>query len=319
MRTVRRALTPKLRWIWLYLPILVILLIAGVLVWGWRTVEGLDRVDLGDALTAASGDTVNYLIVGSDSRAGITAETPNAGAIGPGVAGKRSDTIIVLRVSPSGSKMMSIPRDLWVTNAATGKPGRVNAAYNAGPANLVRTVTTNLGVPIQHYVEIDFVSFSAMVDAMGGITIDFPHPAKDGASGLNMAGTGKQLLDGPTSLAYVRSRHYTELIDGKYVTDPTSDLGRQQRQQNFIRAVLSEVGQTRNPITGVKLVNAAAGGVRVDTELGIGDIWSLAREMSGTDPATVVLPTTPARKGSADVLLLQTAPAAPILRDFGAK
>jgi len=293
-------------------------------------VDGLHRVDLGDALATPTGDARNYLIVGSDSREGITSDTPNVGAIGTDVTGRRSDTLIVLRIEPGSATMMSIPRDLWVENtrpaagcpdwpkcpAGSGKPGRINAAYAGGPANLVRTVTTSLGIPIHHYVEVDFVSFAGMVDAMGGITIDFPHPATDRNSGLNVPEAGPQRLDGTMALAYVRSRHYTEIIDGQPRTDPTADLGRQQRQQTFIRTVLHEVGQTRNPITAVRLVDAAAGGVRVDDALGMGDVWTLARRLSGTDPETIVLPTVGARKGGAAVLLLKEAEAAPVLARF---
>jgi LCP family protein required for cell wall assembly len=212
--------------------------------------------------------------------------------------------------------MMSIPRDLWVTNAATGKEGRINATYNAGPDNLVRTVTRQLGIPIHHYVEVDFVSFAGMVDAMGGVTIDFEHPATDRGSGLNITEAGPQLLDGPTALAYVRARNYTEIIDGKPVKDPTADLGRQERQQRFIRTVLSEAGATRNPITAARIAGAATKGARVDTALGVGDMWNLARRLSGTEPESLVLPTAPARKGKAAVLVLKEAEAAPILARF---
>ena len=160
----------------------------------------------------------------------------------------------MLRVSPDKAEMMSIPRDLWVTNAATGRKGKINGAYNQGPANLVRTVTSSLGIPVNHYIEVNFVSFGGIVDAMGGITIDFPHPAFDRNSGLNVITSGPVRLDGTGALAYVRSRHYTEVIDGKPVADPTADLGREARQQQFIRTVLSDVGSTRNPVTLAQIV-----------------------------------------------------------------
>jgi LCP family protein required for cell wall assembly len=313
-----RALRPKWRWLYLYLPILLVMLIVGGALYLWSNWNGVERVDLGDALTPASGDVVNYLLVGSDSRAGIDASTPNAGAIGPDVQGKRADTIIVLRVSPDKAEMMSIPRDLWVTNAATGRKGKINGSYNQGPANLVRTVTSSLGIPINHYIEVDFVSFGGIVDAMGGITIDFPNPAYDRNSGLNIVTSGPVRLDGAGALAYVRSRHYTQVINGKPVPDPTADLGREARQQQFIRTVLSDVGSTRNPITLAQIVRAGTDGMKVDTTFGIGDAWSLARHLSGSQPATVVLPTKPAREGSADVLRLDQPEATAVLAQFGA-
>lgn len=313
---MRRALRPKWRWIFLYLPLAVILLVLGALGWAWYRVDSLYRVDLDGALAAPTAGPVNYLLVGSDSREGITAETPNAGVIGPGVSGRRSDTIIVLRVGAGRSTMMSVPRDLWVSNPETGRNGRINATYNDGAANLVRAVTTNLGIPIHHYLEVSFVSFSGMVDAMGGITIDFAHPALDHQSGLNIISSGPVHLDGTQALAYVRSRHYVEVIDGRQVPDPTSDLGRQQRQQTFIRTVLAEVGGTRNPLTLLHLLSAAADGTRVDDQLGFGDLFSLARNLSGNTPQSVVLPTRAARKGKAQVLVLRTAEATPVLATF---
>jgi LCP family protein required for cell wall assembly len=295
-----------------------VLLILGGALYVWSNWNDVGRVDLGNALTPASGDTVNYLLVGSDSRAGISASTPNAGAIGPGVQGQRADTIIVLRVSPDKAEMMSIPRDLWVTNAATGRKGKINGAYNQGPANLVRTVTSSLGIPINHYIEVNFVSFGDIVDAMGGITIDFAHPAFDKNSGLNIIASGPVRLDGTTALAYVRSRHYTEVINGKPVPDPTADLGREARQQQFIRTVLSDVGSTRNPITLAQIVRAGTAGMRVDTTFGLGDAWSLARHLEGSQPTTVVLPTKPANKGAAAVLELDQPAATAVLAQFGA-
>ena len=300
----------------LYLPVAILLLAVLAGLWGWNQMRSLGRVELGDALTPASGDIRNYLLVGSDSREGVTEDTPNVGAIGTDVAGKRADAIIVLRSSPEGNTMMSIPRDLWVTNAETGREGRINGAYNQGPANLVHTVSQNLGVPINHYVEIDFLSFAGMVDAIGGVTVDFPNPAFDAGSGLNVEAAGPNVLDGEQALAYVRSRRYTEVIDGEARTDPTADIGRQERQQTFLRTVLAEGAATRNPLELARLGGAVATGVTVDTTFGLGDAWTLSRRLSGSDPETVILPTVPARRGGASVLVLQQPEADSVLAGF---
>jgi LCP family protein required for cell wall assembly len=302
----------------LYLPLVVALLALLGVAFGWNTFRSIGRVDLADALQPVAGDATNILIVGSDSRDGVGEETPNAAAMGSeGVAGERSDTIIVLRLQGGRASMLSIPRDLWVTNVATGREGRVNAAYNDGPANLVRTVTTNLGIPVNRYLEVDFVSFAGMVDALGGVDIDFPHTAFDRNSGL-LVGEGTQRLDGTQALAYVRSRHYTEVIDGREVVDPTGDLGRQQRQQTFIRTVLGAAGGARNPLTLARLGRAGASGARIDDQWGFFDAFGVARRLAGADPATFVLPTVGARRGSAAVLLLVEDQAQPVLAEFGA-
>ncbi|MEZ5268902.1 MAG: LCP family protein [Microthrixaceae bacterium] len=235
------------RWPWVLLAVFLALII-GYGVWVWTSYRGIDRVDLGDALDPVAGDTTNYLLVGSDSRENLDPEAPDAAE--PTVSGRRADTIIVLQVGPEGSLMMSVPRDLWVENPATGKNGRINGTYNDGPANLVNAVRQNLVIPIHHYAEVDFASFAGLIDAVGGITIDFPHPAFDPGSGLDVQTAGPVTLDGTQALAYVRARNYTEIIDGEPVKDPTADIGRQERQRQFLVTALSEVGSERNPIAG---------------------------------------------------------------------
>lgn len=256
-----------------------------------------------------TGDAVNYLLVGSDSRDELDPEGES------GVTGRRSDTLILLRTSPEGSAMMSIPRDLWVTRADTGQEGRVNGAYNAGPANLVLTVKQNLDVPIHHYVEVGFASFVGLVDAVGGITIEVPHPAVDRASGLVIPEAGAVTLDGTQALAYARSRHYTELIDGAEVVEPTADLGRQQRQQLFLRAALSEVGSTRNPVALGRVANAMSSELIVDSGLGFLDAARLVRRLGSSDPETVILPTEGVRRGG-NAVLVTVEPDAQVVLDM---
>ena len=284
------------------MPVLVLVALVVVLARGFVAYRSIERVDLSAVLDPVSGDTVNYLLVGSDSREGLD-PTLDIGGTGS-VTGKRSDTIIVLRVGPDGSVMMSIPRDLWVTDARTGRQGRINGAYNAGPANLVATVKANLEVPVNHYMEVGFASFVGMVDALGGIVIDFPHPAFDTHSGLYVDTAGPARLDGRQALAYARSRHFTEKVDGRQVEDPTGDLGRQQRQQTFLRTALGEVGRSRNPIALLGVTESLSSGLVIDDSTGLFDLIGLARKLSGTQPTTVVLPTKPARKNGAAVLLL---------------
>ena len=102
-------------------------------------------------------------------------------------------------------------------------------------------------------MEVDFVTFAGLVDAVGGVNIDFPYPAFDKQSGLDVKQTGSVKLNGQQALAYVRSRHYTEIKeDGKPHEDPTADLGRIGRQQDFMRAVMYKVASTQNPISLVQ-------------------------------------------------------------------
>ncbi len=289
--------------------LLVVALLATFL-WARNTYSRIEKIDLTDVLDPVTGDATNYLLVGSDSRSEFDPEGNS------GVEGTRSDTIILLRITPEGAAMMSIPRDLWVEIADTGEMGRINGAYNRGPANLVQTVKNNLDVPVNHYVEVGFGSFVGLVDAIGGVTINFPNPVFDPGSGLNVTTAGDVTLDGQQALAYARSRNYTEIIDGEEVKEPTADLGRQQRQQNFLRTALSEVGATRNPFTLVQVADAMSAELIVDSGLGFWEALTLVRRLGGSDPLSVVLPTEGVRRGDAAVLVLAQPEAEQVLAAF---
>lgn len=286
--------------------IITLALLVGLPVAAWlyanRAFDRIDKVEVGEAL-ADGGPGTNYLLVGTDNR--------------PGVEGNRSDTVLVLRIADGGAKMMSIPRDLWVTRP-DGREGRINAAYNDGPETLIATVRSSLGIPVDRYAEINFVSFADLVDALGGVTIDFPNPASDPKSGLDVQSTGPVELDGAQALAYVRSRTYTETVDGRAVVDGTGDLGRVQRQQTFMRAVLAEAGRSRSPITLARIAGALAGGLKIDDRMSLPQALRFAWDMGKLDPETVVLPVSPTTISGAQVLLLQDAEAGPILAGFGA-
>ena len=154
-----------------------VVLVAAGLLWAQLTFNKIEKVAVGDLLDSG-GPGTNYLIVGSDSREGVDPDDPNAGAIvGEGApGGQRSDTMLVLRIQGGHGTMLSVPRDLYVTMAETGQRGRINSAYNGGPRRLIQTVKDNLGIPIHRYIEVDFVTFAKLVDAVGGVTIDFPYP-----------------------------------------------------------------------------------------------------------------------------------------------
>jgi LCP family protein required for cell wall assembly len=212
---------------------------------------------------------------------------------------------MVLHTEGSSAQLLSVPRDLLVTDPTTGEVGRINATFASGPANLV-TAVTDLGIPIDHYMEINFVSFAELVDAVGGITIDFPHPARDEKSGLLVEEAGPQHLDGPQALAYVRSRTYSELIDGQWVTDPTADIGRTERQRAFLTALMDEVGGLRNPIALFRVPGSLGSGMKLDTTLGYLDALRFGWRMKGIDPEPVALPVSPrTTSGGAAVLDLQ--------------
>jgi len=245
---------------------------AGLVVAANRTVDTIQRVaEVTPVLSPSNPNIENYLLVGSDSRANADPTSPDAGGIGTAdeVTGSRSDTIMVLRLDKSDdtASILSIPRDLWIADDGS----RVNAAFNKGAANLVETITTadELQIPIQHYVEVDFSGFKGLVDALGGVEVCFENPTRDVNTGLNVPEPGCPTLSGVEALAYARSRHYEELIDGEWQEDPTSDLGRTKRQRDFVnRSIQAALEKIKaDPFASGRLIEAIGGSINVDADL----------------------------------------------------
>lgn len=285
----RRLLPWPLRWLrrivvgWLVLAVLVG---GGLLVFGWTQFNKIPKASVASALSPPSGTGTNFLFVGTDSRDGIDVTDPNAQAfLGPGepAGSTRTDTILVLRVEPERKLLLSIPRDLWVKNPRTGEMGRINSVYQSGPTELVKAVQ-NLGIPVHHYVEINFVSFGSIIDALGGIDIEFEHAARDTHSGLFVDNFGVQHLDGQQSLAYVRSRFYEEAIDGQWVTSGLADLDRVKRQQKFLTALVSKMASQKNPAAIGKVISSLGAGLKIDERLGYFEAIGLAWKLRSFNP-----------------------------------
>jgi polyisoprenyl-teichoic acid--peptidoglycan teichoic acid transferase len=178
---------------------------------------------------SSGGRPFNLLVVGSDSRERLDDEGSRRYG---DVDGQRNDTTLVVRVEPDRKRvaMLSIPRDLVVPIAGTGGENRINAALTGGPGQLVTTVEQSFGIPIHHYVLVDFDGFQAIVDALGGIDVRFPFPSRDAKSGLHIDRAGCRHLDGGTALSLARSRYFAYQQDGVWRSDPWADLGRIRRQ-----------------------------------------------------------------------------------------
>lgn len=270
---------------------------AGMLVAARRTIDTVERVPKVASVLSASSSTVdNYLLVGSDSRA---AGDPNTGDTGDsgGVSGNRSDTIMVLRYDRASgtAALLSIPRDLYVHVPGHDGKRRINAAFNDGADVLVQTVQQELGLPVHHYVEIDFVGFTQLVKALGGIQVCFLYPTRDLNTGLNIIAPGCFVLDGNQALAYARSRHYEELRDGEWHEDPTSDLGRSKRQREFVNASLqTALAQVKsNPFSAGRLVASIGSSLRIDEHLDPVEAGSSLRSAVDGGLQTFALPVNP--------------------------
>jgi len=302
-----RRYRPRLRTVIVVCLALALILPVSAFVFGWWQFSRLPTVNLASALSPrGSRHGTNYLIVGTDSREGISANDPNAGAFLSGeVSGARTDTIMILHVDGASTELGSIPRDLWVTDPATGQKGRINATFANGPSNLIKAVE-GIGIPVDHYLEINFVSFGKLVDSVGGITIDVPFPARDDHSGLSIQKAGPAHLNGTQALAYVRSRYYEELVDGRWRVDGTADIGRTERQRAFLTALMHKVAGERNPLHLLQLPESLGSGMKRDTTFGYFDALDLGWTLKDASPEPLILPVTPRRTpGGADVLELQ--------------
>jgi LCP family protein required for cell wall assembly len=298
-----------------------------------RTLDSVKTVDV-PSLTpegktvdqGGNGPTTieNYLIVGSDSRAGANPDDTDAGAIGNAseVVGQRSDTIMVLRFDPSdnSSALLSLPRDLWVPIAGTNGSNKINAAFTKGSDVLINTIQTDFGIPIHHYVEVDFEGFKRLVDAVGGVAINFPEPARDAKTGFEVLTPGCNTLDGTQALAFARSRYYQTFTNGKWRDVGANDLGRIQRQQEFLRVAFQKALTTTSssPVAATELINAALDNIKIDKSL---DIFGLANRLrklgsGGVKSFSLGNYSVNGTVGDQSVLKLNTAQAQPVIDYF---
>jgi LCP family protein required for cell wall assembly len=237
----------------------------------------------------APGKPFNILVVGSDSRAFVQNATQSkAFGSASDQGGQRSDVTMVVRIIPAAKQVwiMSIPRDLWVdipaNNSSISGMNRINTAFNSGPDLLIQTIEKDLGIPISHYISVNFDGFQNMVGALGGITMNFPTPVKDSFSGLKVTTTGCQIVPGTTALELVRARHLYYEQGGTYLYDGLSDFSRIQRQDAFFRAVLNKLNASiTNPFALNGFIGAAVKNMTIDDQLGEGTIIGLARSLHG--------------------------------------
>ncbi|MGW2206551.1 MULTISPECIES: LCP family protein [unclassified Streptomyces] len=292
-RRVRRAARP--RWgMRMATTLSVLVLGAGgighALVTGLDT--GIDRVDPFKDMKnrPQGGHGMNLLLVGTDGRDSLTRQQRKAYRLG-GAPCHCTDTVMLVHISEDRERasVVSLPRDSYAempahVDATTGKrheahPVKLNAAYaEGGPGLTVRTVENMTGVKIDHYLEVDFTSFMKTVDAVGGVDICTVRPMKDKYTGLDLA-AGPHHLNGGQALQYVRARH----VDG------AADLGRMERQQRFLAALIDRVtsgGVLLNPVRFRQVSTTMLGSVRADRGFGTDQLLGLARAMRGFDPAS---------------------------------
>lgn len=237
----------------------------------------------------------NFLITGADNGDCVEpGDVPDADVGDRTSLGERSDTIMVIRVDPAANQaaVLSFPRDLWVRIGGGSRKSRINSAFDRNdPSRLVQTIESEFGIPIDHYVNVDFCAFKEIVKAVGGVRVPFPYAVRDKGTGLSIPQAGCYPLGPDEALDYVRSRKY-EYLDpatGKWKQDPTSDFGRIARQQDFIRRALQKALDkgARDPRVANQLLNAGLEYVITDDGLTVGSLLDFARAMKNLDPATI--------------------------------
>ena len=304
---------------------------AGWFVYRYNQVE---RVPVDNLSDAAEGPQ-NFLLVGSDSRAFVEGESESSSfGTEEEVGQPHADTILLVRTFPDTDRvaMVSFPRDLYLPIAGTGGEDRINAAVQGGADRLVATISENFGLPIHRFAQIDFEGFQGLVDAIGGVTIPFPAPVRDwdreqqlNPTGLDIPNPGCVRLNGGQALAYVRARHFEQLIEGTWQADPAGDLNRIQRQQDFIRRTFHQTLSKGllDPRRIDKLLTVAIDNVTLDSSLGWGDLRDLIGEFRSLTPDSLqsyVLPTSPdTTAAGAQVLRLDGPAAEPIFDVFRGK
>jgi len=264
----------------------------------YDSVTRLGRVDFAaDVLLTDTepGEPVNFLLIGEDSALGLDPDDPAAFGREYDDRGTfHADSISILRVNPLTGQawVLSVPRDLLVEHQ--GGERQLNVVLLvSGHNELVETVTDNFGIPINHYMSLDFLGFREVVDELDGIPVWFEREARDwdevkrrSPTGLLITTPGCTVLNGEQALQYVRSRHYQELIDGDWQYVGNSDFGRVERQQDFLVLAMERAIDrgARNPSNLASLIAAGAESIVLDHELTVAELVEVGEAFSDFNP-----------------------------------
>jgi LCP family protein required for cell wall assembly len=242
---------------------------------------------------------INYLLVGSDTREGLSKAELKALRVGSvaTAAGKRSDTMLLVHISKARDKavLVSIPRDSFalipehLNKAGKTIPAtysKINSAFNWGGAPLlIQTIEEMTELKIDHYIEVNFAGFARVVDSLGGIEVCTKKDIDDPKSHLVLP-AGVHTLNGIDALKYVRTREF----------DGMGDIGRMQRQQAFMSSVLKKAtsaGVLLNPVTMTNFINSSLSAVTTDEGLKNSDLITLAKQMKSLATSNVRTLTVP--------------------------
>ena len=314
-------------WAWVTLLVLALLACAaGYVVYRYYHLQGQLQEKVEGVTEAGEDEPFNVILVGSDSRIGLTEEEKESFGAAD-VGGERADTIIVAHIDPKTNQitMVQFPRDLYVPIAGTGSSNKINAALAGGKGALVATVRELTGIEINRYAQVNIAGFRDIVDAIGGVDICITEPVPfDPQTGIEV--TQEEIdesplihFDGERALRFVRSRNFA-----------TGDFERIRNQQRFLAAAIDKVLTVRTLLDVGKvnrLANAAGENVRIDEDTDIRELIDVARTFRAFDPenyeaytapnlgigavgaSSVVLPDTEGIKAMFDVIKRNGSPA----------
>jgi LCP family protein required for cell wall assembly len=280
----------KLKWTLVALGLVVVLVVGAAAGYGWYLNHKIHRITVKDLAAApAKGvdvGTQNILMVGSTSRCALKVQSTAYGLCSEGVTGVNSDVVMILHLDPTthSVSILSIPRDLFVPNARAEGANKIDAALYEGPDQLIDAIQEDFGIPIQHYVELNFDTFMGVVNALGGIKMYFPEEVYDSYSGLDIQTTGCIALNGTQALQVVRARHLQYKGPGVTSTDPAdwpqeaqSDIARIRRDHEFLRVLATSIQKRGldNPITDQQILSSVVGQLEVDSGFSATDMLNL--------------------------------------------
>jgi LCP family protein required for cell wall assembly len=279
------------------LATVVVVIVAAVAGDYWYINHLIHHVIIPDETTKTYNNTENILLVGSTTRCGLKVQNKAYGLCSQGVTGVNSDVVMILHLNLTTNQVsvLSLPRDLFVPNARVDGANKIDAALYNGPDQLVKAIQEDFGIPINHYVELNFDTFADVVNVLGGIKMYFPMSVFDAYSGLYVRHPGCIQLNGTRALQVVRARHLQIRFPGdstNYRTWPQealSDLARIRRDHEFLK-VLADAVKAKgiaNPLTDQRLATSVARYLTVDQGLTTGTLLGLAEHFHGVSVATV--------------------------------
>ena len=263
--------------------VLILVVVGATVGYAWYLSREIHRIDvrgLSDVpSTGADAGTENILMVGSTTRCALKVQNPAYGLCSQGVTGVNSDVVMILHLNSAthAVSLLSIPRDLFVPNARQEGANKIDAALYEGPTQLVDAIQEDFGIPIQHYIELNFDTFAGVVDALGAIKMYFPEPVYDAYSGFNIPVPGCVALNGFQALQVVRARHLQYKGPRRHHVQrrrtgprsPQSDLARIRRDHEFLRVLATAVAKQGigNPFTDSQIIASVAPQLEVDSGL----------------------------------------------------